>query len=122
MFKKLPHNIADADTKIVADHTVHEDLVGNTCLVLLHNAYGLTALLSFEQNGVATEQAQFVHLHLKIQFRPIAKTKQKLPARQTQPNCLPWRTAQQSGDSAYAFASGSQWPARHSSLPFRHEA
>ena len=53
------------DTEVVPDHPVHADLLIRDGLVGEDDAGRLLALLALEQDGVATEQLQLVHLLLR---------------------------------------------------------
>lgn len=59
-----PDDISQADSQVVADHSVHADLLVGAGVVREHDAYRLPSLLSFHQHCVSPEQLQLVHLGL----------------------------------------------------------
>lgn len=58
------NDVRQADTQVIAHHTIHADLLVGASIIRQHNADRLLATLSLEQNGVASEQLKLVHLGL----------------------------------------------------------
>ena len=56
------HDVTQAHAQVVPDDTVHPDLVVRHGLVRQHDTDALLPLLALEQDGVAAEELQLVHL------------------------------------------------------------
>ena len=57
-------NVAETNSEVVADNSVHPDSLIGDGIVREHDANGLFAFLSFQQNCVATEKLKLVHFGL----------------------------------------------------------
>jgi hypothetical protein len=55
-------DVAEADAEVLADDLVHADLALLAELVREDDAHGVLALLALDEDGVAAEELQLVHL------------------------------------------------------------
>lgn len=58
------HNVAKTHSQVVPDNSVHEDLLIGAVSIGEDNADSLLATLALEQDCVAAEELQLVHLGL----------------------------------------------------------
>ena len=58
-------DVAETNSKVVSDDSVHSDLLVGDGVVAQNDADGLLALLALQQDSVASKQTQLVHLGLR---------------------------------------------------------
>ena len=58
-------DVAETNSEVVSDDAVHPDLLAGDGVVAEDDADGLLPLLALQQDRVASEQAEFVHLGLR---------------------------------------------------------
>ncbi len=58
-------DVAQTNPEVISDNAVHADLLVGHRVVAEHDADGLLSLLAFEQDGVAAEEPELVHLGLR---------------------------------------------------------
>ena len=58
------NDIAQSDSQVVADHSIHANLFIRDRIVGQHNADSLLPLLAFENDSITFEQLELVHFFL----------------------------------------------------------